>query len=79
MRSAEYYGSNTLYRLLRPLAICTLIERRMNAADFSVDPNTIALLKFEVGAYRMLTNKDPLPYYHQLDWATQTQHVFETT
>jgi hypothetical protein len=66
----------TLYRLLRPLSICTLIERKMNAADFSVDPQTIALLKFEVGAYRMLTNRDPLPYYDKIDWATQTQHVF---
>lgn len=77
MDPAGYYGHNTLYRLLRPLAICTLIERRMNAADFSVDPQTIALLKFEVGAYRMLTNKDPLPYYDdKIDWATQSQHVF---
>lgn len=75
---AEYYGKNTMYRLLRPLAICTLIERKMNAADFSVDPRTIDLLRFEVGAYRMLTNRDPLPYYDdsKLDWATQSQHVF---
>jgi hypothetical protein len=76
MDPGGYYGSNTLYRLLRPLSICTLIERKMNAADFSVDPQTIALLKFEVGAYRMLTNRDPLPYYDKIDWATQTQHVF---
>lgn len=77
MNPADYYGNNTLYRLLRPLAICTLIERKMNAADFSVDPQTLALLRFEVGAYRMLTNKDPLPYYDdKIDWSTQTQHVF---
>ncbi len=76
MDPAEYYGSNTLYRLLRPLAICTLIERKMNAADFSVDPQTVALLQFEVGAYRMLANRDPLPYYDKIDWATQSQHVF---
>ena len=76
MNPAGYYGSNTLYRILRPLAICTLIERKMNAADFSVDPKTVALLQFEVGAYRMLANKDPLPYYDKIDWATQSQHVF---
>ncbi len=76
MDPTDYYGSNTLYRLLRPLAVCTLIERKMNAADFSVDPRTLELLKFEVGAYRMLTNRDPLPYYDRLDWATQSQHVF---
>ena len=79
MDPAGYYGSNTLYRILRPLAICTLIERKMNAADFSVDPKTVELLKFEVGAYRMLANRDPLPYYDKIDWATQSQHVFETT
>ena len=28
MNPADYYGNNTLYRLLRPLAICTLIERK---------------------------------------------------
>ena len=76
MDPAGYYGSNTLYRILRPLAICTLIERKMNAADFSVDPKTVELLKFEVGAYRMLANRDPLPYYDKIDWATQSQHVF---
>ena len=76
MDPAGYYGSNTLYRILRPLAICTLIERKMNAADFSVDPKTVELLKFEVSAYRMLANRDPLPYYDKIDWATQSQHVF---
>ena len=58
--TAQYYGQSTMYRLLRPLAICILIERQMNAADFSVDPSGVRLLRFEVGAYRMLTNSDPL-------------------
>ena len=73
---AGYYGSNTLYRLLKPLGVCILIERQMNAADFSVDPSSVKLLQFEVGAYRMLTNADPLPYHSGLDWARETQHVF---
>ena len=74
--SAHYYGQSTMYRLLRPLAICILIERQMNAADFSVDPSGVRLLRFEVGAHRMLTNSDPLPYYTNIDWAIETQHVF---
>lgn len=72
----QYYGSSTIYRLLRPLAICVLIEKQMNAADFSVDPDSIKLLQFEVGAYRILTNRDPLEYHDSLDWARETQHVF---
>ena len=24
----------------------------------------------------MLTNSDPLPYYTNIDWAIETQHVF---
>jgi hypothetical protein len=75
MDPAGDYGSSTLHRLLRPLAICTLIDRRMNAADFSVDPSSIRLLRFEIGAYRMLTGADPLPYYADLDWRNQSQHV----
>jgi hypothetical protein len=73
---ADYYGSNTMYRLLRPLAVCILIERQMNAADFSVDPSTVRLLRFEINAYRMLTNADPVEYYEKLDWGNQSQHMF---
>lgn len=72
----QYYGSSTLFRLLRPLAVCILVQRRMNASDFSVDPSSVKLLQFEVGAYRMLTSSDPLPYHSALDWANETQHVF---
>ena len=76
LRPDQYYGKSTMYRLLRPLAICTLIERRMNAADFSVDPSGIELLKFESSAYTMLTGADPLPGFQDFNWSTQTQHVF---
>lgn len=75
MDPTEYYGSSTLYRLLRPLAICALLNRQMNAADFSVDPSSVRLLQFEIAAYRMLTGADPLPYYSQLDWLNESQHV----
>jgi len=76
LNPSGYYGSSTLYRLLRPLAVCILLERQMNAADFSVDPSSVQPLQFQVSAYRMLTNADPLKYYEGLDWAEQTQHVF---
>lgn len=72
----DYYANSTIYRLLRPLAICALIEKQMNAADFLVDADSIKLLRFEIGAYRLLTNKDPVAYHGALDWGQQTQHVF---
>jgi hypothetical protein len=62
--------------MLRPLAVCVLIERQTNAADFSVDSSGVELLQFEVAALRMLTGKDPLPRYEKFDWDRQTQHVF---
>lgn len=76
LNSNQYYGKSTLYRLLRPLAICTLIQRRMNAADFSLDPSGIELLQFESSAYTMMTDSDPLPGFQGFDWSTETQHVF---
>jgi hypothetical protein len=76
MKADQYYGRSFLYRLLRPLAVSALIERQMSYADFSVDDSAVDLLRFETSAYRMLTGRDPLPYYHGLDWASETQHVF---
>ncbi len=76
MDPRQYYVHSLVYRLLRPLAVCLLIERQMNHADFSVDQSVGTLLHFQASAYRMLTGKGPLPYYKGLDWATQSQHVF---
>jgi hypothetical protein len=72
----DYYGHSFVYRLLRPLAVCVLIERETNYSDFAVDRQAIDLLRFQSAAYRMLVDDDPLPYYQGLDWATQSQHVF---
>jgi len=72
----DYYGSSFVHRLLRPLALCVLIERETNFADFAVDRQAVDLLRFQSAAYRMLVDDDPLPYYDGLDWSTQSQHVF---
>lgn len=72
----EYYGRSTLYRILRPLAIATLVERETSFADFSVDDSGLDLIRFETAAYRILTGDDPLPFYDGLDWTMETQHVF---
>jgi hypothetical protein len=42
----QYYGKNTLYRMLRPIAISELIERQIAYADFAVDPSAVKVLRF---------------------------------
>jgi hypothetical protein len=88
MAPSGYYVHSFLYRLLRPLAIGVLVEREMSYADFSVDPSSVDLLRFDRAAYRMLTGADPFMdlnatansdepvYYQGLDWARESQHIF---
>lgn len=73
---AQYFGRSFVYRLLRPLAIGVLVERQMSYADFALDKDAVALLRFDTAAYRMLSGSDPLPYHDGLDFARETQHVF---
>jgi hypothetical protein len=82
MKPDGYYVHSFLYRLLRPLAIGVLVERAMSYADFSVDPSSVDLLRFDAAAYRMLTGADPFQgadgqvYHRGLDWGRESQHVF---
>jgi hypothetical protein len=76
MSPQGYYVHSFIYRLLRPLAVSILIERQMNYADFSVDPQQVRLLRFSASAYRMLTERDPMPYHDGIDWAKESQHLF---
>jgi hypothetical protein len=77
-----YYVHSFLYRLLRPLAIGVLVERTMSYADFSVDPSSVDLLRFDRAAYRMLTGADPFlgadgqVRHDGLDWGRESQHIF---
>lgn len=77
-----YYVHSFLYRLLRPLAIGVLVERAMSFADFSVDPSSADLLRFDSAAYRMLTGADPFTgpdgkvEHAGLDWGQESQHIF---
>ena len=74
-----YYGSNTLYRLLRPLAIAELIERQVAYADFSVDQSAVELLCFKKSAYAAFTGGSLVHGHPDVDWNSQTQHVFYGT
>jgi hypothetical protein len=86
MTPSGYYVHSFIYRLLRPLAIGVLVERQMSYADFSVDPSSVDLLRFDRTAYRMLTGAEPFSrpeaggetrvYYDGLDWGRESQHIF---
>ncbi|TPQ31040.1 hypothetical protein C2U70_25110 [Bradyrhizobium guangdongense] len=76
MNLASYYGRSTLYRILRPIAICELIEEQIALADFSIDPSAIDCLRFRRTITRTFSG-DELPCDHpQINWDVQEQHVF---
>jgi hypothetical protein len=76
MSPTGHFSRSTIYRLLRPLAVAQLIERQMGFADFSVDADALALLRFQRAAERMLTGDDIILGHPGVDWATQSQHLF---
>lgn len=70
------YARTFIYRLLRPLAIAQIIERKMALADFSVDRSALALLRFNTAVERLLTGDDVVRGLPDVDWRTQSQHIF---
>lgn len=72
----EYYVKSCIYRILAPLAVGQLIERQMSLVDFAVDKEAISLLSFVTAAERMLTGSDIVLNHPDLDWSSQTQHLF---
>lgn len=79
MDTRSYYGQNTLYRLLRPIALSELIERQITYADFSVDPTGVALLRFKKAAFMALTDGDVILNHPNADWHNEKEHVFSGT
>jgi hypothetical protein len=73
---AGYYGRSFIYRVLRPLAVGELVERQLSAIDLTVDPSSIALLRFSTAAERMLTGGEAILEHPDADWSGQTQHLF---
>lgn len=71
-----YFGQSTAYRLLRVLAIAELIERQVAYADFTVDPDMRALLKFRRQAFLALSSHRVSLGHPQEDWNEQEQHMF---
>jgi len=75
----RYYGQNTLYRLLRPLAIAELVEQQITYADFSVDSKAIELLRFKRAAEVSWKDSDIILDHPNADWSAQVEHLFSGT
>jgi hypothetical protein len=75
----NYYGRNTLYRLLRPLAIAELVEQQITYADFSVDPKALELLRFKQAAEVSLKDSEVILDHPNADWSDQIEHLFSGT
>ena len=73
---SKHFARSFIYRLLRPLAIAQLIERQMGVADFAVDPVGLDLLRFNTAAERMLSGDAVVLGHPDVDWSTQSQHLF---
>lgn len=71
-----YYGRSMLFRILKPLVICELIERQMAFADFAADAVGAVALRFNKSAILVLSGESVIGNYPAVDWTAQTQHVF---
>jgi hypothetical protein len=76
MNLESYYGRSTLYRILRPLAVCELIEEQVALADFSIDPSAIDCLRFRRTITRVFSGDEVSGDHPQVNWNDQEQHVF---
>lgn len=79
MSVEAYFGQSTVYRLLRVLAICELIERQIAIADFAVDPAMRQLLKFKRQAFLCLSSHRVSLGHPLENWKKQEQHIFYDT
>jgi len=71
-----YYGRSTLYRILRPVTLGLLIERKMAYADFAVDEGAIALIRFNFLYRACLTGGFLVEGHSRVNWDYQVEHVF---
>jgi len=74
-----HFLKSTAYRLLRLFAIAELIERQIAFADFAVDPDMRALLKFKRQLSQCFSGNDISQSHPQEDWNAQVQHIFSDT
>ncbi|MGF6808366.1 hypothetical protein OKW30_003492 [Paraburkholderia sp. Clong3] len=76
MQMGSYYGQSTLYRILRPLAICELVERQITVADFSVDSIGMEILRFYKASMSIFSGAHVVGQHPKAIWDRQEEHIF---
>lgn len=74
-----YFGRSLLYRIGRLIAITELIEWQTSHADFSVDPDIAALLRFRNAILKALSGAQIVLNHPAADWINQKEHIFRDT
>jgi len=72
----EHYGRSFLFRILRPISICELIERQIAFADFSVDDQAMDLLRFKKCVYAAFSGSSLTEGHPKVDWKSQIEHIY---
>lgn len=71
-----YYARSTIYRLLKPIALASLIEEQMALNDFSVDQEAIDFLRFRRSVTRIYSGDELVANHPRANWAAQVEHLF---
>lgn len=79
MSSSNFYGRNTIYRILKPLAISELIEGQLAYTDFSVDESALDSLLFKKSCSLAFADGEVLCNHPNIDWSNQNEHLFFDT
>lgn len=74
-----YYGLDTLFRLIRPLALAELIERQMTYADFAIDRDAVGLLRFRDAATEAFSGTNVILNHPDANWSDAIEHLFRNT
>ncbi|KAA1161449.1 hypothetical protein [Pseudoalteromonas distincta] len=79
MSSSNFYGRNTIYRILKPLAISELIESQVAYTDFSVDGSALDSLLFKKSCSLAFAGAEVSCNHPDIDWSNQSEHLFFDT
>ncbi|WP_460836147.1 hypothetical protein [Massilia agri] len=73
---SSYYARSTIYRILKPFALASLIEEQIALSDFSVDEKAIDLIRFRRSVTRIFSGDEFVARHPNVNWLTQEEHIF---
>ncbi|PTX48323.1 hypothetical protein [Allosediminivita pacifica] len=76
LKLGGYFGNSVTYKLLRPFALCEVIEGKIAIADFGVDPDAIELLRLKRSISKAMSSGDAILEHPDADWDAQVEHIY---